>query len=376
MDHKTKVVMFSLIPAAITSVLLAVGGLAGYYVAIRSFRSQIQANSANETLGQLMNAEKRAATARAYHDGPGIADDMKTFSWVPPNLPTPFVGHGLRPGRSGNASVNSSQLRAGKEVVMPKPVNVYRIFLTGGSTAFSSGAPSEDRTIAGYLAAFLNAELSPRSGLKYEVFTAANPAWASTHERIMIENRLSEMQPDLVVSLSGNNDVFWGMKGRDVLWFRAFADEFFFKLLDTAHRVSGFGPLADPLGVPSQRVSAMEVGRCLEKNVRLSSSALSFSGVRYVFFLQPTLSVTGKSLSARERLIHPPSKDYFTSCYGEIDSRLRNLRLDNFSYADLSDAFDGLQDTDEIFVDSFHFGDRGNEVVARRMSSILQRILE
>ena len=66
----------------------------------------------------------------------------------------------------------------------------------------------------------------------YEVFTMATPAWASTHERIMIENRLSDLEPDLVVSLSGNNDVHWGAKNRNVLWFRAYHDEFYFDLLD------------------------------------------------------------------------------------------------------------------------------------------------
>ena len=46
------------------------------------------------------------------------------------------------PGQHGNAHINSMQFRAGKELEMPKPANTYRIFITGGSTAYGSGAPA------------------------------------------------------------------------------------------------------------------------------------------------------------------------------------------------------------------------------------------
>ena len=119
-------------------------------------------------------------------------------------------------------------LRSEEKLILPKPSNIHRIFITGGSTAFSSGAPSQDRTIAAYLNRLLSINLTPLTNINYEVFTMATPAWASTHERIMIENRLSDLEPDLVVSLSGNNDVHWEAKNRNVMWFRAYQDEFYF----------------------------------------------------------------------------------------------------------------------------------------------------
>lgn len=372
---KNKYVIFALIPAAITSVLLTLGGVGGYYIAIGQIRSRIQAHSANETLGALLNAEQKTVTARAYYNGQSGAIDMDAYSWVPPNVPTPFVGHGLRPGKSANAWINTMQFRADQEVRLPKPADVFRIFLTGGSTAYSSGAPSQDRTIAAYLAAMLNSEFSRRNSLRFEVFAAANPAWASTHERILIENRITELQPDLVVSLSGNNDVFWGTKGRDILWFRGIADELYFGILDTAYRKSGLGPLTDPLP-PPRAVPAVVVGEKLEKNVRLAWYALSLRGTPYLFCLQPTLSTSRKILTDREKKLHPPSKEYYASCYGEIDNRLGHLRLRNFYYADLSDAFDKMGETDEIFIDSFHFGDRGNETVAHRIFLSVTKILK
>jgi len=103
---------------------------------------------------------------------------------------------------------------------MPKPPTTYGIFFTGGSVAYGSGAPSQDKTIGQYLENLLNLEITPVSHLRYEVFTLASPAWTSTHERIVIENRLSELDPDMVISFSGSNDVHCAGAGRDVFWFR------------------------------------------------------------------------------------------------------------------------------------------------------------
>jgi hypothetical protein len=105
---------------------------------------------------------------------------MDDFSWAVPSIPTPFVGAAPTPGRHGTAYINAMQFRANREVAMPKPDRTYRIFLTGGSTAYGNGAPSNDTTIGGYLNAIFARQLAPVTGLQYEVFTMANSAWAST----------------------------------------------------------------------------------------------------------------------------------------------------------------------------------------------------
>lgn len=146
--------------------------------------------------------------------------EMDSFSSAVTSVLTPFVGSGPEPGRHDNAFINSMQFRSSKEVSMPKPPTTYGIFFTGGSVAYGSGAPSQDKTIGQYLENLLNLEITPVSHLRYEVFTLASPAWTSTHERIVIENRLSELDPDMVISFSGSNDVHCAGAGRDVFWFR------------------------------------------------------------------------------------------------------------------------------------------------------------
>ncbi len=81
-------------------------------------------------------------------------------------------------------------------------------------------APDQESTIAGYLSELLNNDPIKKPDLIYQVVTFANPAWSSTHERIAIENRVVEMAPDLVVSLSGINDVHWAYRGKDIMWFQ------------------------------------------------------------------------------------------------------------------------------------------------------------
>jgi len=293
------------------------------------------------------------------------------------------VGNAPKPGKHNNASINSMQLRVDNEVLIPKPSNVYRIFITGGSTAYGSGAPDQQRTIAGYLARILNASLTSSTNKKYEVLTAANPAWASTHERIMIENRLSELEPDMVISFSGNNDVHWGYKGRDILWFRAYADDFFLGLINRAYNISGYGNLVDvPETEPSPEDPSLVAARIV-KNVTLSSYVLSLKKATYFFFLQPTLAVSKKGLTDNERRLlddkkekHQKEKAYFAECYVKMDSSLKNLKIDNFRFVNLSDIFDDTDEGEDIFIDSFHFGDKGNEVAARNISRHIEHVIK
>ena len=102
--------------------------------------------------------------------------------------------------------------------------------MIGGSTAYSSGAPSQNKTIGSLLEKLLIDKTHSDSSLEYEVFTLASPSWSTTHERIIVENRLLDLEPDLVISLSGNNDCHWGALGGNTLWFRNYADDYNFEL--------------------------------------------------------------------------------------------------------------------------------------------------
>ncbi|BEP93381.1 hypothetical protein GmRootA79_17650 [Acidovorax sp. A79] len=356
---------------------MALGYWVGLYTVAGRFDKVIQWVEQGETLAGVLAVtplkdEQRNQYARAYTSS---APDIRSISWSVPNQPTPFVGTAPSPGQHQNAHINSWQMRNREELQMPKPRGVYRIFLTGGSTAYGSGAPSQEQTIGSLLNELLNKNL-PKPGVRYEVFTFANPAWASTHERIAIENYLSELQPDLVISLSGNNDVFWADAGRNVLWFSAFSDDYFRTLANTGLKTAGRKELSDlPQTRPlPQPVPVQTVAYRLEKNVRLGAHALQ--DVNWVFFLQPTLSVTKKSLSSREKDFLSNSKEYYLQSYQAIAASLSAIRLKNFEFVDISGVFDRYRAEDDMFLDQFHFGDKGNAVIAQAILASLAPQIE
>jgi hypothetical protein len=364
-------IFLATLPSMAALVIFGIGFAAGRYQVGRSLQRQMLAFAQSDTLGHLIAKEDRAAYASAYED-PGFAlREMDNFSYAVPSVLTPFVGSGPEPGSHANALINSMQFRSSNEVAMPKPEGVYRIFVTGGSTAFGSGAPSQDKIIGQYLERLLNAQLTPSTHLRYEVFTLASPAWTSTHERIIIENRLSGLAPDMVVSFSGSNDVHWAGAGRDVSWFRTYADQHFWDLVNTTRKIAGFAPMTEVVPPPSP-VDPAAVGTRLEKNVRLSAMTLALQGTRYVFVLQPAIAITTKPLSPREQKLRagllPPALENFIKSYQEMKTRLSSISGDQFLYLDQSDAFGGLTANDEVFLDSYHFGDRGNAIVAKKIA--------
>jgi hypothetical protein len=366
------------LPSVFALLIFALGFVAGRYQVTRTLRRQIADSLGSDTLGRMLTKNEKGSYALAYEDPAAAAREMDHYTYSIPNVPTPFLGTGPEPGWHENAFINSMQFRSTKEVAMPKPPGVYRIFLTGGSTAFGSGAPSQDRIIGQYLENFFNVEVTPSTHLRYEVFTLANPAWTSTHERIAIENRLSELAPDMVISFSGNNDVHWAGAGRDIFWVRTYGDQHYWDLLNTARKLGGFQPMKDLLGTAAP-VSPAFVGERLEKNVRLSAIALAMKDANYVFVLQPTIALTSKPLSAREQKMRarllPPALENFSKSYQEMKSHLSSIHADRFFYLDQSDAFVGLTASDEIFLDSYHFGDRGNAIVARKIADGIRSTL-
>src|SRR2546423_881822 len=366
------------LPSVFALIIFGFGFVTGRYQVARSLRRQIADFSRSETLGRMIAKEEIADYASAYEDPASAMREMDHFSYAVPNVFTPFVGSGPEPGQHDNAFINSMQFRSTKELAMPKPSGVYRIFVTGGSTAFGSGAPSQDKIIGQYLENLLNAEPTPATLQRYEVFTLASPAWTSTHERIIIENRLSELAPDMVVAVSGSNDVHWAGAGRDIFWLRTYSDQHFWDLINAARSLAGFHSMTDVVPTPNP-VDPVTVAARLEKNIRLSQAALASKGARYVFVLQPALALASKPLSSREQKLRarllPVALENFVSSYREIKSRLPSIRDDHFLSVDASDAFAGLTAADEIFLDSYHFGDRGNAIVARKIAEAIRPLL-
>ncbi len=360
-SYRTPVII-CIVAAVFTGVCVTVGFVIGRYAAQKNFQKILDERAKSVTLAPVAKSLAQGKLAVAYLRPSEFLEHADNISWNVPMVAAPFVGSVPRPGQNHNTYVNAMQFRNRREIAVPKPPNEYRIFVTGGSTAFGVGAPSQDTTIGGFLETLVNRRFSADTGMEYRVFTGANPAWASTHERILIENRISELEPDLVISFSGTNDVHWGARGRNVLWFRTYEDELFWALLNGARRLTGYDSMPDIVKVSADPIPPELVAQRLVKNVRLAGQALRPSDTPYVFVLQPNWYVThGRRAGPDE---DRTSIEYFNRCYSRMREAMGAMKADNLTFIDLSCLFDASMDKSLIYLDAYHFGDRGNEVVA------------
>ncbi len=381
---KWKIIVFVSAATLIFLIIAGLGAAVGYYIAVRPYKKlalhydkflTVGSLMANKDISPGLSKTQRHDFYKVYADEEHAKENAGNYSWMIPNTPTPFVGIAPTPGIHNNTRINRQQCRYHEDIVFPKPKGEIRIFLTGGSTAFGSGAPSQEATIGALLEKRLNRD-RPSHIARFKVYILANPAWVSTHERIIIENRLSEMEADMVISLSGVNDVHWGGQGYNIYWFRTYIDDFFHLLVNRARRMAGKKEDPDIVTKNPKPLHPVIVSNRLTKNVLIGTYALGMKNIPYVFFLQPALAVTGKKLTSREKDFLVNQK-YFTLCYRVINQQLTKLKLRNFHFFDLAGCFDHMKDQDpppDIFLDSYHFGDKGNHIIAERMYLHLKRM--
>jgi len=105
--------------------------------------------------------------------------------------------------KSSSVSINSLGFR-GEEFSPEKPDNVYRIFMLGGSTMFGHGATSDQTTIPGYVQQFFqNNDME----LKIEIINGGIQGADSYAETKIIENKLINYSPNMVIIYDGWNDL-------------------------------------------------------------------------------------------------------------------------------------------------------------------------
>lgn len=385
---------FPLVVLAFCLALPALGGWVGYRFAMRAIqekpwkassqvRQAVELQTKNETMAGAFAIYNMplAGVERCYYEPPA---DFSKITWVGKDMPTPFVGAAPIPGPLASGKINSQQFRYARDVDMPKPANVVRVFLVGGSTAYGCGASSNDATVGGYLEKYLNQE-SERYGRRFEVVTAAGCGWASSQERVLVENRLAEMAPDLVVALSGHNDAFWNLHWqKNTEWFRGIQDHYYFTLANALLSSNFREEFPARLSGADEAPSAEATRDRLRRNVELSTLALRSAGAEYCFALQPIQSTTRKTRTRREDEManHPgggpkdQDQKQFTAYYTEFRNALGSLKTPGYSFFDLTGIFDRDGADEDLFIDRCHFGDRGYDRIARAIRDRLRPVLE
>jgi hypothetical protein len=262
-------------------------------------------------------------------------------------IPDPFTTYAPLPGKIGGLVFHNRQQFRYTVDLEKKKNNEIRIFITGGSAAWGSTATATEFTIAG----FMQSELSKKyPGLDIKVITAAAGAWTSTQERIWIFNRISEYEPDMIISYSGHNDFYDTYLSKEDLFDRYYVEGKYFRNAIVGYEYYNRGKAISLLGLhdTGTRFSSADFPRKTLKNIEIINSYLQKINVPYVYVLQPV------------------RKDFRQRNYPELYARL-GLEMaslgqkDGFGFVDHSDFFDMRP---ELFTDQCHLGDRGNQMIA------------
>jgi lysophospholipase L1-like esterase len=105
--------------------------------------------------------------------------------------------------QSSSVTINSLGFR-GDEFSPEKPDHIYRIFMLGGSTMFGHGATSDQTTIPGYTQEFFQ---NYDDKFKIEIINGGIQGADSYTETKIIENKLINYAPDMVIIYDGWNDL-------------------------------------------------------------------------------------------------------------------------------------------------------------------------
>ena len=167
-----------------------------------------------EAVGQIIyfvkfQPQERKLMAAYMGLGSGYDPDM-----VSNYHPHPYLVYVLNPNVKWNyrsyfgiepkQMINGQGYR-GKEFLVAKPKDVYRIVCMGGSTTFGLGEPDETMTYPAQLEAGLNRALP---GRHFEVINAGTPGWSSAESLINLHFRILELSPDMIIIYEGINDTF------------------------------------------------------------------------------------------------------------------------------------------------------------------------
>jgi lysophospholipase L1-like esterase len=305
------------------------------------------------------------------------ATDLKLYPYVMFRMVPNF--------HSETINVNSMGFR-GKEVEREKREGVFRIIVVGGSAAMGYGSTDDEHAFSQILERLLNAE---SARMKFEVINAGLAAGISMQEFVVISTELLDLKPDMVIIFDGFNDVVGS-----VINDRRPNYPWRFETLEKALTVSPTKLFVHKrlrnFRLTRRILDALEEKRKKDlwksyrsnypaveaylANVRRMCEILKGCSVEPFVVLQPSLYFK-KTISDDERGVldrEPPGLESITKpMFQKARAGLRQISQDrNARFLDLSSAFDEHPET--IFFDSVHFGDRGQDIVARKLLQELE----
>lgn len=377
-----KTILFSLIPVAILLLILEITGRILYpfdpekraaILADRDLRNELSYFDAN--------------IIREYHTA------KKSYA--------PFLGWIGAPN-TDLPSIRTDRLGFRNDVVEPRRRNEFRILIVGGSSAWGLGASSNATTPAGYLQQMLD---DAGQDTRFRVMNGAYPAWESRQEMIVAIEFLEYFDPDMVLALTGFNDLtgfaklgagFLALRTESRRLGKAVEDQ-----IRPMNTLTALRKLAGSSGIWRLVVYAKEWRALQERKRRTVKGHYQYDpavsdlgtartvnryevindlgarhGFQLVVALQPDLFSTGKTLSEEEAEILETQRARFVGIdetylayRRDFLAALRRMHDPKPIVVDLAPVFDTV--TDPIFIDPAHYIDAGNRRIAAELAGVV-----
>ena len=252
----------------------------------------------------------------------------------------------------------------------------YRIFVTGGSTAFGFGSTSDRTTITGNLQNLFDIH---HEDLNVEIINAGINGADSYREILLIKEKLFRFNPNMIISYTGANDRFKYLK--EIIFEEADDD-----WKPDALKFANYPWLRTPFVInkiitqdivkqdTGKQPNLDEIAEAFRKNWSQSCSFLRDNGIKSIVILQPILTTKEfPSLFEKELLLDHTKVDEFITAQNFSE----NLPLLNEECDLTIDLRNGMDDTLETtYYDTGHMNDFGNGIIALKIyEKILPTIL-
>ena len=383
-----KIVVFSLVPLLLLLIVLEVAGRI-IYPFDSSERARIQAK--RDPRVELTYLSERASAQ-------SILEDIYRME----HRYLPFLGWIGRPNIRF-PTIQTNDLGFRDSPIAPRGRDEFRIVILGGSTAWGLGASSNDTTVAGKLEALLNEESGPTT---YRVMSGAYLGWKSREELIALMEFHHHFDPDLVISLTGYNDLYalshrpedeLLMRPESQLLSKAVEDNLRpMATLTALRKVAGsmgvwrlvvhFRELAS-LRAPKEwqvqynsELASKAIPRIVDRYRTMAEYALRH-GFHLMLALQPDIYATKKQLTSEEIEVKKrfagkaeSIERTFSSYRTELIRALASLAQSGVTVANLTDGLDSV--VRPVFIDAPHLNDDGYEVLARLLKEHIRSVPE
>jgi len=262
------------------------------------------------------------------------------------------------------------------DTLVQAPAGSQLVFVLGGSTVFGVGVGSK-QTISYFLQ-----QLANQSHRKVLVVNAGVTAYYSTQELIHLQRNLLPHRPDVVISITGRNDAFYGLHPSyisDSIPYHGMmrrdlgALDPYYSSLETPrwrlHFMNWFAALLankrfDWLkDFESAKLSfhstAIEV---FLRNQRAVHSLLQGLGVQHYLFLQPTIDYPERTLAPEERGM---DQDGYVAPLQQAYKELCTETEKNLDPAWFKGTIDITKQPGQLFIDNVHLSEAGARLTAQ-----------